>query len=134
MAEGPSPECFVVDMVGGPVPGSRYLYDGVTTYDGVNKVSWPLPHVMLGPPDSPPGVYVKAGESSLSQGNDHVVRGAVYEWRKCPECLDQGKYWTEWSDSAESSPELKALVVCYPDDPDGTVLIRCSTCREGDKS
>lgn len=45
---------------------------------------------------------------------------------RCPECLGQQTYFTEWSDSAESNPYLRSLVVYYPDPPDGTVEIKCS--------
>jgi hypothetical protein len=49
---------------------------------------------------------------------------------RCPECLGQRSYYTEWSDSAEADPKLKALVLHYPDPEDGTVLIKCTTCND----
>jgi hypothetical protein len=45
-------------------------------------------------------------------------------------CGGARMYWTEWSDSADRDPELKRLVIDYPDPPDGTVLIRCPQCNE----
>lgn len=48
---------------------------------------------------------------------------------KCKECHGDGEYYTEWSDSAEANPELKAMVVYYPDPPDGTVWITCQVCK-----
>ena len=51
---------------------------------------------------------------------------------KCLECGDTGEYQTPWSDKAEADPELKALVIAYPNTPDGTVLIRCTHCKYGD--
>jgi hypothetical protein len=49
---------------------------------------------------------------------------------KCPECLGEGKFWTEWSDKAETSKaELGIKVLYYPDPEDGTVLIECTNCK-----
>lgn len=47
---------------------------------------------------------------------------------RCPECQDEGKYWTEWSDSALRSPRLMALVLEMPED-EPLALIRCSRCN-----
>lgn len=53
---------------------------------------------------------------------------------RCFECLGQSTYWTEWSDAADRNPELKALVIHYPEPPDGCVLIRCSQgCYDADE-
>lgn len=49
--------------------------------------------------------------------------------RKCPECGGFGSYSTEWSDAAERDPDLKKLVVEYPDPPSGTVTLQCHECR-----
>lgn len=49
---------------------------------------------------------------------------------KCKECGGRGGYWTEWSDSAEANPELRAMVLEYPDPPDGTVYIECQSCKD----
>ncbi len=46
----------------------------------------------------------------------------------CKECLGSGSYFTEWSDSAERDPHLKSLVLYYPEEPDGTVEIKCTHC------
>lgn len=48
---------------------------------------------------------------------------------KCRECSGYGAYYTEWSDVAEANSELKAIVLCYPEPPDGTVLIWCQVCQ-----
>jgi len=48
--------------------------------------------------------------------------------KKCIDCGDTGSYITPWSDAADASPALKALVLDYPVEPDGTVLIRCTHC------
>lgn len=47
---------------------------------------------------------------------------------KCRECGGEGEYYTEWSDAADSNPELKALVTYYPDPPTGVVWIKCIHC------
>lgn len=47
----------------------------------------------------------------------------------CKECGDTGSYYTEWSDSADSHPQLRRLVIYRPDPPDGTVVIRCIHCK-----
>lgn len=46
----------------------------------------------------------------------------------CQNCNGNGNYWTEWSDAAERDPEMRALVLEYPDPADGTVCIKCSDC------
>ena len=41
---------------------------------------WPLPERL----EATGGAYVKVSESQLPPGIDHVMRGAVYEWRDEP--------------------------------------------------
>lgn len=48
--------------------------------------------------------------------------------RTCDECNGRGWYWTEWNDRADADPELSALVIERPEEPDGTVCITCPTC------
>ncbi len=63
----------------------------------------------------------------MSYGHHRGCYGARHAPQDCcPECFGKGKYFTEWSDSAEADPKLKALVLYYPEEPDGTVEIRCS--------
>lgn len=75
------PEPFAVSTHGGPVPGVRMFLISQELLDGINKVSWPLPETLNGPPGSL-GFYSKVSESELKSqpSNSSVVRGAVYEW------------------------------------------------------
>lgn len=101
-------------------------------------------HIVRAPRDLTPNELV--GATVLVDGIQRVVTGVEHHPTMrpvalkgesvglllrpaCEECGGRGWYWTEWSDKADRDPDLRRLVLAYPDPPDGTVCIRCHVCN-----